>query len=190
MDLDSIDLVKRIATGDAAAETELVQYFSPRIMFMLRQRTRDEQLAEDLHQDTLRIVIERLRSEKSLKEPQKLAGFVHKTALNVYIGYVRRESRRNTHANTEIFEYIADTAPNQLDELLKAERVNAVRALIGSLKVQRDRDVLHRFYVRAQDKSEICQHLDVTADNFDRIISRARRRFREALKERSNSGQV
>ncbi len=181
MDFDPNQISRRIGAGDKTAETALVQHFSPRLMFMLRQRTNDEQLAEDLHQDTLRIVLERLRSPESIAEPEKLAGFVHKTALNVYIGYVRREGRRNTHAGGDLFDELPAVEPSQLDDLLREEKISAVRTVIDGMRVERDRDILYRFYVRAQEKPDICQALGISSENFDRVISRARKRFREAF---------
>ena len=190
MDFDPSEVARRIGAGDRAAESALVQYFSPRISLMLRQRTNDEHLAEDLRQDTLRIVLERLRSPEGIADPLKLAGFVHKTALNVYIGYVRREGRRNTHPGGDVFDDMPSAEPSQLEELLREEKIIAVRNVIDGMRVERDRDVLYRFYVRGQEKSDICQALRITSGNFDRVISRARKRFREAFSESPKSDSL
>ena len=41
------DLVSRIATGDRVAETAMIERYSRGLRFLLRQRTRDFELAED-----------------------------------------------------------------------------------------------------------------------------------------------
>ncbi len=181
---DAASVVARIADGDRSAETELVQHFSQVLMMVLRQRTRDEQLAEDLHQDTLRIIIERLRSGRKLEQPHRLAGFVHKTAINVYIGYIRKEQRRATTPDPDLFDTLAADEPTALDELLAREGRAVVRDVIESMPVQRDRDILRGFYVQEIAKPALCEQLGVTSDNFDRVISRARSRFRDALQAR------
>lgn len=183
MTFDTQDIVRRIAKGDATAEHELVAHYSQTLLFLLRQRTKNQQIAEDLRQDTLHILIKRLRSDAGLDDPTRLTGFVQRTAHNVYIAYVRKEQRRDTHANSDLIETTASDAPTQLETLLRKEKIQAVRTVIDSLKVQRDRDILHRFYVLSQDKQRICRALELSSDNFDRVISRARSRFRAALQQ-------
>ena len=93
-DFNPITICEQVQKGDGTAESALVKRFSHSVLFMLTQRTGDKQLAEDLHQDTFRIVLERLRSQTRLNDPSKLSGFIHRTALNVYIDHVRKNTRR------------------------------------------------------------------------------------------------
>ena len=55
------DLVHRIEDGDAGAESELVERFQHGLALLLRRIARDEALAEDLRQETLCLVIEKVR---------------------------------------------------------------------------------------------------------------------------------
>lgn len=173
-----------VHAGDGAAESALVKRFSQTVMFMLMQRTKDNLLSEDLHQDTFRIVLERLRSQKKLSDPSKLSGFIYRTALNVCIDHFRKNTRRKTHADSELCSYAPDKRITQLEKVIVEERVEIVRDVIDQLTVTRDREVLRRFYVLEQDKSQICNYLELSPDNFDRVISRARKRFKEAIEHR------
>lgn len=69
-----------------------------------------------------------------------------------------------------------------IDEKLYREQVRQqVRALITGMKVARDREVLHRYYVQDQAKPIICEALDLSPTHFDRVINRARNRFKQLL---------
>ena len=183
-EFDPVVICAKIQSGDSTAETALIQRFSESLIFMLVQRTRDKQLSDDLHQDTFRIVLERLRSDKGISDPSKLSGFVHRTAINVCIDHARKTKRRKTHTDSGIFEYLPDHRATQLDKVIQEERIGLVRDIIDKLNVSRDRELMHRFYVLEQDKAQICDHFAMSSDNFDRVISRARKRFKQAIEKR------
>src|SRR3954451_5524258 len=67
------DLVRRIAAGDGAAEAALVERYSRGVLYLLRRLGAPPELADDLHQETFRIVIERLRRQ-GLEDPAGVAG--------------------------------------------------------------------------------------------------------------------
>src|SRR5262245_50036510 len=122
-----VELVHRIVSGDPAAETELVQRFSRAVSFLLRRLARDEAAAEDLYQETFRLVIEKVRRGE-LREPERLPGFVSSMARNLFLGSVRRSGRRRKwHGDPEAVETAPDPAPGQLASLLVQERAVAVR---------------------------------------------------------------
>lgn len=176
-DSSPAELVRRIASGDPAAEGILVKKYQRGLLEMLRNRTGDRELAQDLLQDTLAIIIQRLRGP-GLDDPDKLVAFLHRTAHNLVIGHFRKESRRDTHANTELVEIQRDDRNGQLEALLSREEGQLVHQLLAELRTPRDREILLRFYVWEQEKSLICQALELSADQFDRVVSRARQRFR------------
>lgn len=179
------ELLTRIQNGDSAAESALIRRYSRSLMTMLKQRTGDIQRAEDVHQDTFYIVLERLRSpDRSLEDPSRVAAFIHRTAEYVLIGEYRKESRRQTHADSEAIEQSRDPRSGQLERLIDSESRRAVRELVLALKNERDRELLYRFYILQQEKELICELLSLTSVHFDRVISRARKRFRSLLDER------
>jgi hypothetical protein len=48
----------------------------------------------------------------------------------------------------------------------------------------RDRELLRRFYLNDESRDRICQDLELTSEHFNRVIFRARNRFRELLERR------
>ena len=58
--------------------------------------------------------------------------------------------------------------------------------LLNDLKNARDREILFRSFVLDHDKIEICEALELSKENFDRVIYRAKRRFRQILEDQSD----
>lgn len=176
----SSDLAKSIAQGDREAEGILYRRFAKATLFMLRQRCGDNMLAEDLHHEAFRIVIERLRGD-GLENPERLGAYIHKVAVNLAIGEIRKQQRRNTHSDSDGITLVADSAPDALDRLTQEDAANNIRQVLDSLKVQRDRDLLHYYYIEELDKESICRKLELSAEHFDRVLYRAKQRFRRLL---------
>ncbi len=58
------ELSRRIREGDVSAESELIRQFEPGLRVLLRRRTGgDHGLLQDLVQETLLVVIQRLRGD-------------------------------------------------------------------------------------------------------------------------------
>jgi len=90
---------------------------------------------------------------------------------------------RHLGASPELAEAVAP-APSQLQSVLVDEEAEMVRRLIGELPTDRDRQLLLRFYVGEEDKERICADLGLDSLHFNRVLFRARQRFKELL-ERS-----
>lgn len=178
------ELVRRIRGGERAAEEELVRRYSRGLLFHLRRDAGgDGSLADDLHQETFRVVLERLRGE-GIAEPERLAGFIFGTGRKLFLGGWRRRVRRGeTTALDAAVVDPPDPQPGQLDRVLGDEKVRTVRRLIGELGSDRDRQVLFRFYVAEDRKDRICDDLGLSSLHFNRVLFRARQRLRELILE-------
>jgi RNA polymerase sigma-70 factor, ECF subfamily len=183
-----VDLVRRIVSGEPAAEAELVQRFSRALSFLLQRLTRDEAAAEDLYQETFRLVIEKVRRGE-LREPERLPGFVSSLAKNLFLGSARRGGRRQKwHGDAEATETAPDPAPGQLASLLARERAATVRRVLAELKNDRDREILSRYYIADEPKESICRDLELSDLHFNRVLFRARQRCRELFEKRHPAG--
>jgi RNA polymerase sigma-70 factor (ECF subfamily) len=177
------ELVRRIVSGDPSAEAELVQRFSRAVSFLLRRLARDETAAEDLYQETFRLVIEKVRAGE-LREAERLPGFVSSMAKNLFLGSARRGGRRQKwQGDSEAAETAPDPAPGQLAKLLAQERAAIVRRVLAELKNDRDREILSRYYIADQDKEVICRDLDLSDLHFNRVLFRARQRYKELFEK-------
>ena len=150
----------------------------------MRRRTGGDQgLLQDLVQETLLVVIQRLRGI-GIDDPQKLAAFAAQTARNLAIASLRKTERQRTDVDSEATERKADTSRGVETEAGDLEAALAVRALLRELPHARDRLMLKRFYLEELDKDSICREMQLTEAAFNQALSRARRRFRQILEER------
>src|ERR1041385_2628572 len=170
-------VVRRILSGDTDAEAELLDCFREGIFQIILNVVRNPPLAEDLSQDALLTIIKKIRNG-DLRQPDKLKPFVLSVARNHAIGQIRRIRRRGLSENLEAAETLPDPSPNQLEELQTAEEFVEIRAVMDEL-IPRYRELLLRFYVNEESKDAICADLDLTSGQFDGVLNRARKRYRE-----------
>jgi RNA polymerase sigma-70 factor (ECF subfamily) len=180
-------LVERVRAGELAAEAELVERFSHGLLLMLRRLTQNPALADDLHQETLALVIEKIRRGE-VREPERLAGFIRSTARNLFIADRRKEAREDGDEPKPAVSAVSSLSDHRnaaLDRVLAEEETRQVRTLLGELRYERDRQLLIRFYLADDSKEEICKNLEIEPDRFNQVLHRARERLRE-LWERSD----
>ncbi len=182
------ELVRGIREGDARAEGELVARYGRGVATVIRRSSRDAAAAEELYQQTFQIALEKIR-RGDVREPEKLGGFLCSLARNVVIGHYRRAAERQPGAPLEDAR-AADPAPGPLEELLTTEKAAIVRRVLDELPTPRDREVLTRFYLAEDDKDAICRDLGLSSLHFNRVLFRARERFRELYEEAESSRQV
>ena len=184
------ELVRRIRDGDRAAGDALFSRYRPGLVFMLRRHTGDPHRAEDLAQEALTLAYEKLRGlrGKELEEPEKIAGWLHGTAKKLASGEWKKESRRRTTADSDAVAEAADATSNPADIVESQQVGHAVRMLIEELETPRDRYILREYYVNDVDKDVICDELGIDALHFNRVIYRAKQRFRKLLEKEARKG--
>jgi RNA polymerase sigma-70 factor (ECF subfamily) len=189
---DVAGLVRRIQAGDPAAESDFVARFSRGLLLMLRRLVQNPALADDLHQETLALVLGKIRRGE-VREPEKLNGFIRSTARNLFIADRRKEARY--HPLEEDGEKgghpapaLTDRGPAPLARVLAAEEARQVQRLLAELRYDRDRQLLLRFYLSDESKEELCADLEIEPERFHQVLFRARERLRE-LWERAEKRQ-
>ena len=177
------ELASRISTCDKDAETELYRRFSAGVKQILTRATGDFALAEELCQETLIIVLRRLRAEP-LSDPTRLTAFIAQTARNLAIAEHRKQGRRRTSSDSERLGEAVDDTPGQENDAHVRSAAAAVRAVLQELKSTRDRLLLVRYYLRDEDKASICRDLGLSEPTFNIVLFRARNRFLELLQKK------
>jgi len=131
---------------------------------------RSHALAEDVCQETLMRVMERLQGGK-LESPEALPGFVAGTARNVIREVRRKEGRVSSIGE---MEFAADEKEPSVDDSVR-------RALDLALKrlKPRERDLLRLYYYEELSKDEISRKLGIDAERVRLVKSRALKSFRE-----------
>lgn len=174
------ELVARIATGDRGAENEFVVRYQRGIRTLVRRHARaGDPIVDDLVQEVLQHVLCRLR-EGALRDTEALAPYVRSAVVFSTTAEYRRRSRRGEETLGEGFDPPGDEiGPSALAEQRDAQA--CVSRLVAELPTPRDREVLTRFYLKEQAKSEVCTALDIDEAHFHRVVFRARERLRALL---------
>lgn len=179
---DPAQLVARIRQGERTAEEELVRRYSRGVSIILRRLAGSETVADDLYQDVFLRAVEKIRAGE-VRDPERLSGFICSLARNLAIDYLRRSAPEKASADAAAGLSIADPAPGPLARVLHLEDAAAIRQVMSELSSDRDRQVLYRFYLKEEDKDAICADLNLTSLQFNRVLHRARERFRELYKK-------
>lgn len=179
---DYVGLVNRIHAGDTDAENELMECFRAGVLQIIFYIVRNPALAEDLSQEALIKILTKIRNGE-LHEPESLKAFVSSVAKYHAIGNIRRIRQRDLTESLEQAEQIPDPSPNRLEELQKSEEYKEIREVIEELR-PRDKEMIWRYYVNEEPKEVICADLGLTSQQFDRILHRARKRYRELYLKR------
>ena len=184
-------LAARVLAGDFDAEEELVTRYYRTVRAALRRQLRHRVDSEDLIQETFRMAIEKLRAGQ-LQQPSRLPWFLLSLARNLSINQFRIEKRRRTDADSEAVESRAFATPDALGRLIVTEKADLVRGLLAELDTPRDREILFRFYIAEDEKSVICDDLELSPLHFNRVLHRARRRYRRLYEQHAvcRSGTV
>jgi RNA polymerase sigma-70 factor (ECF subfamily) len=181
-DGDGPVLVRRIAAGDRSAEARLWQRYARGLRIVVARHARDDTLAQDIVQDAFRIAIGHLRAGR-LENPDAIVAYLRGIALNV-LGDLKRGAQRETALDADaVAELPADALANPYESVSREERQGIVRRLIGELPTERDRELLWRYFVLDEDKPALCVALGLSPAHFDRVLYRAKARFRELVKE-------
>ena len=165
------ELVARIIAGEAAAEEELIRRFSRGLRFLIQRRVRNPEDARDVSQDTLAVVIVKIRAGE-LKNPDALQSFIYGVAQRIIASHFMRENRRRDKPSEPLHEAVS-VEPGPFEQLEKVQIASYVHQIIADLGVERDRVLLTRYFVDEIDKVDLCKELSVSSTHFDKLKSRA-----------------
>lgn len=178
--LDDGVLASRIARGrDRPAELELCRRFAPRIRLYGLRHLREEAAAQDLVQDVLIAVLDRLRSG-TVHDPGRLASFVLGTC-RLTVANTRRGSARRAAllASAGGVAAASDPAPPRLD-------VDHLDRCLELLATRARAVVLLTFYA-GEGADGIARQLGTTAGNVRVVRHRALERLRACLQARGEA---
>ena len=175
---DWADWVWRITLGNADAKEELFCRYKDGVAIIIGRIVHNESATEDLSQETFRISLEKIM-DGDLREPERLSGFICGVARNLAHDYIRKTRRLTNQEEMLDAEQIRDPQPDQFEQLWRKERAQIVRQLISDIKVDRDRQVLSRYFIAEEDKDRICADLGLSSNQFNSVIFRALKRYKE-----------
>jgi RNA polymerase sigma-70 factor, ECF subfamily len=149
---------------------------------LILRRVRDPEVAADIIQDAVLTTLQKLRSG-DISRPENVRGYLYHVALN-HLRNFRRKDKASTSSGERINELPEVRGDPIWEQVGRPQWALAARQMLDEMPVRRDREVLIRFYLLDEQKQRICQELGLSQQHFNRVMFRARNRFRQLLKRR------
>jgi RNA polymerase sigma factor (sigma-70 family) len=187
--LDEIEhIVAAALGGDKKAESRMLVALRPGVLAVLRFGAFHRWIdAEDLTQETLQVVVERVRA-RTIDDPRKVFAFAAATARNMALNAARKVLRQQTVVDSDLVDELAqnlEMEPSELSESDDRHLAEAVMAVLDELPTLRDRQLLIRFYLDGHDKQQLCREFGLSPKHFDRVLMRARGRLRTIIERQA-----
>jgi len=176
---------RRITRGDTDAVAELYNHYRDGVAIIINQIVHSESITDDLSQETFRISLEKIRRGE-VRKPERLSGFICGVARFLALDYMRKMRRAQNQGEAIEAEQIRDPQPDPYDHLLRKERAELVRQTLSEIKIERDREVLSRYFIAEEDKDQICADLGLTRQHFNNIIYHGLKRLKQHYLARDN----
>lgn len=164
--------------------TALYAKFSTGLRYFLIRTTGRQDVEDRLH-DVFLVVIKAIQGG-SLREPDRLAGFIRTVAQRSCAEYI--DALMKSRSREQDSEESCELRDKQLSieaKLFVEERASLMRDALAQLSA-RDRDILERFYLLEQSAEQICEDMALTETQFRLCKSRAKARLGEIGRKRLN----
>jgi RNA polymerase sigma-70 factor (ECF subfamily) len=183
-----VDVMLRVKTGDESAFAYLVQkYRRPMVGFMYRL-CHNPSTAEELAQE---VFLRVYRSRTSYEPSAKFTTWLYRIATNLAVNHAR-DTRHERAENTVRLDEpdqetgttpdLADDALSAEEQILKRERLAAIRNVVNSLpERQRVAVIMHKY--QQMDYRQIAGVLKLSESATKSLLFRAYETLREQLKE-------
>ena len=180
-----LSLLERIQLGDANAESELVEKYYKPLLFILRQQTQDIQLAQDLCQDAFAVTLSKARIGQ-IKSANALGGYIRSVGVNMLVEYKRKAVRQKTDL-VDDFSFLNTLTGSEVEVQITREKIlETISQIVQEMPNERDQKILKLAFVDGNEKSEICDELDLSPAHYDRVLYRAKHRLRQHLSLKLN----
>jgi RNA polymerase sigma factor (sigma-70 family) len=171
---DLQDLVRRVRRKSDAAFDDLynlvLQIAGPRY----RRRVATSQVEDRLH-DTFLIVLEAV-STGALREPAALPGFIQTVLHYQAVASIREVGRRRQEVDFADCGLVKDKRSNPEELHAKSEKRQLLSLSMDYLP-ERDRELLTRFYLEGQRRTQICRQMNLSSTQFRLNKWRAKERL-------------
>ncbi|MEO8726968.1 MAG: sigma-70 family RNA polymerase sigma factor [Acidobacteriaceae bacterium] len=186
--MDDAEIMLRVGAGDDSSFDVLIEkYRRPVIAFMYRS-VHNQAVAEELAQEVfLRIY----KARASYKAEAKFSTWLYRIATNLAVNHAR-DTKSERSAPTMNLDQpdeesgslpdVADTHPTVEQEILRRERLAAIRDIVMSLPERQRMAVLMHKYQNL-DYKEIGRVLNLSESATKSLLFRAYEALRERLKE-------
>ena len=181
MSKQDADQVQKVLAGDQAAYEPLVEAYQGRIFAFVAGRIRDLSATEDIVQNAF---VEAYMHLKSLKSPEKFAGWLRGIALNLSNKWLQQKrpiisiDDTSRDITPEVSEFPLPDLPDEVLE--KSQTKETVLTAVDALPhIYRESVLLH--YMEGMTYPEIAAFLDIPESTVTGRLQVARNRLRDEL---------
>lgn len=181
------ELIGKYLSGNENALEKLIYRHKRKVYAYILMVVKDDQLADDIFQDTFIKVINTIRSG-SYKEEGKFIQWVMRIAHNLIIDHFRRNKRipviNNSSDNFDIFDMVRITDPSIEEQIIMDQIYDDVRSLIELLPDEQKEVLVMRHYSNMSFK-EIADVTDVSINTALGRMRYALINLRKIVKEKN-----
>jgi RNA polymerase sigma-70 factor, ECF subfamily len=175
--MDDATIMLELRTGNMAGFDYLIQkYRKPIIHFMYRM-VRNQAVAEELAQE---VFLRVYRSRETYRAEARFSTWLYRIATNLGVNYAR-VYLDETDSETGTTPDVADTTPGAEANLLRQERLNAIREHVMALPERQRMAVLMHKY-EGMDYKQIGDVLKLSESATKSLLFRAYQTLRDKLK--------
>lgn len=182
------ELMLRVRDGDDTCYNYLIEkYRKPIIHFMFRM-VRNQAIAEELAQE---VFLRVYRSRQTYRAEARFSTWLYRIATNLGVNHARdTKNERSAHTiyldepdpETGTTPDVADMTPSVEQDLVRDERMNAIRKHVMALpERQRTAVLMHKY--QGMDYKEIGDVLKLSESATKSLLFRAYQTLRERLKD-------
>lgn len=172
---EELELVARMRAGNEQAFEVFVDCYLPGLLNFARRRVpEDRELARDIAQSTICVVIERLAS---FRGESSLRTWMYACCRNEIAAHFRRLGRRPREVELDETSEWEESGPGPEDDLLLGERAELVHEALEQMSPIQARAMEWR-YIEGLAVDEIARRLDATYKAAESMLSRGRAAFR------------
>lgn len=169
-------IVSRIRSNDATAMEDLYAVFARGIRYFILRNLGPDELDDRVH-DCFILVAEAIQNGE-LRDPARLMGYV-RTVVKRYIATTIEVAVQQRRAQVDYEDNLfclSDWKEDPERAVMSRQRAEIAQKVMQGIS-NRDREILHRFYVDEQPPEQICDEMGLSFNQFRLLKSRAKKRF-------------
>jgi RNA polymerase sigma-70 factor (ECF subfamily) len=187
-ELDDAQVMLRVRDGDDAAFNYLVSRYRRAMISFMYRMVHNSAIAEELSQE---VFLRVYRSRASYSADAKFTTWLYRIATNLAVNHARDNKNERPEVKASLDESdeetglsidVADERPNIEQEILRRERLRAIRKHVEALpERQRMAVMMHKY--QELDYRQIAEVLHLSESATKSLLFRAYETLRECLKD-------
>jgi RNA polymerase sigma-70 factor (ECF subfamily) len=178
----------RVREGDDSGFSILIEKYRKQIVHFMFRMSRNQAVAEELAQE---VFLRVYRSRQTYRAEAKFSTWLYRIATNLGVNHARDTKYERTAQNVYLDQPdpetgttpdVADSTPTAEQELVREERMRAIRQHVMALpERQRSAVLMHKY--QEMDYKEIGEVLKLSESATKSLLFRAYQTLRENLKD-------